>query len=349
MWKGQAARQSALPADGQAFQLHGVVSVYPQAGKYQLVVDRVEPVGLGDLHQQFELLKAKLAAEGLFDAERKRPLPQWPRVIGVVTSAQAAALRDIAKVLARRWPLAELRVAPTLVQGEAAPAAIVAALGAIGRAGPEVVIVARGGGSIEDLWAFNDEGVARAIAACPVPVVSGVGHETDFTIADFVADLRAPTPSAAAELVTPDGEALTQLVDDYAGRLAFVARRRLEAAVLDLERLNRRLGLASPARAVARHRDAVRADRDRLRRAVVGRLRLERSAVDGQGRRLAALSPEATLARGYAHVQRKTDGVTVRSTRDARAGATLVVRVADGRFEAVVPGQPTLFDMEARG
>ncbi len=349
MWKGMAARQSTLPENGQAFQLHGIVSVYSQQGRYQLIVDHIEPVGLGDLHQQFEALKAKLEAEGLFAPERKRPLPAWPRTIGVVTSAQAAALRDICNVLGRRWPLAEVRVAPTLVQGDEAPKRIVAALAAIGQAGVDVVIVARGGGSIEDLWAFNDEAVARAIAACPVPVVSGVGHETDFTIADFVADLRAPTPSAAAEQCTPDGEALAQMVDEHAARIAWIAHRRLDGARTDLDRALRRLSLASPRQATARQRDVVRAGRERLRRAMAARLRLARADVDSLGRRLIALSPDATLARGYAHVRRTADGRTVRSVRDAPAGAGLLVRVADGSFEAVVPGQARLFDMEADG
>ncbi|MCE7938993.1 MAG: exodeoxyribonuclease VII large subunit, partial [Chloroflexi bacterium CFX6] len=219
IWKSSAAALSTLPADGQRFLMHGAVSVYGPAGRYQYYVDHCEPAGLGDLHQRFEALKARLAEEGLFDAARKRPLPAYPMRIGVVTSRQAAALRDICNVLARRWPAAEVRLAPTLVQGDAAPDQIVAALAAVARAGVEVVLLARGGGSLEDLWAFNDERVARAIAACPVPVVCGVGHEIDFTIADFVADVRAPTPSAAAEMVTPDARELRLAVDDRRLRL----------------------------------------------------------------------------------------------------------------------------------
>jgi exodeoxyribonuclease VII large subunit len=346
MWKGQAVRQASLPEDGQAFQLHGQISVYPQGGRYQMYVDHVEPVGVGDLYRQFEALKAQLETEGLFDPGRKRPLPAWPRAIGVVTSAQAAALRDICKVLGRRWPLAEVRVAPALVQGEAAPDAIVAALAAIGRANVDVVLVARGGGSIEDLWAFNSEAVARAIAACPVPVISGVGHETDFTIADFVADVRAATPSVAAEMATPNAEELKQLVDDHAERLRRSAQSRLVIAAEELRRIGSRLLLASPMRPVTRQAEAVRQLRQRLARAAASQLRLAGADVAGLDRRLAALSPLATFARGYAHVQRRPDGATVRHVADIRPGVGLTVRVADGSFDAVVPGQATLFDLE---
>jgi exodeoxyribonuclease VII large subunit len=346
MWKGQAAQQAVLPEDGRAFVLHGNVSAYATAGRYQLYVDHVEATGVGDLYREFERLKAELAAEGLFDAERKRPLPLFPMRIGVVTSAQAAALRDICKVLARRWPVAEVIVAPTLVQGEGAPEQIVAAIDAIGRAGVDVVIVARGGGSIEDLWAFNDAAVARAIAACPVPVVSGVGHETDTTIADFVADLRAPTPSAAAELATPNGPELAQMVDEYDARVRRQGRRQLDQVTVDVERLRQRLAFAAPARMVSERSTAVAQFQLRLRRAIDGQLRLGDAALSGLDRRLAVLSPTATLARGYAHVQRKSDGQTIRSRRDVGPGTGLVVQVADGSFEAVVAGQAKLFDIE---
>src|SRR5512136_2978956 len=209
MWKSAAPTFGALLVHGGQILAHGKVSVYEPRGSYQLYVDRVQPQGLGDLHAQFELLKARLEAEGLFAPERKRPLPEFPHRIGLVTSPTGAVIRDICNVLARRWPLVEVVLAPTQVQGEDAPPQIVAALDALYRRDDlahivDVIIVARGGGSLEDLWAFNDERVARKIAESPVPVVSGVGHETDFTIADFVADVRAPTPSAAAELITPD-------------------------------------------------------------------------------------------------------------------------------------------------
>ena len=347
MWKYQAAAQTALPADGQAFLLHGAVSVYAAQGKFQLYVDHCEPAGMGDLHRRFEALKARLAAEGLFDAERKRPLPVYPMRIGVVTSPDAAALRDVCNVLARRWPCAEVLVAGTLVQGEAAPPRIVAALEAIGRAGVDVVIVCRGGGSLEDLWAFNEEVVARAIAACPVPVVSGVGHETDFTIADFVADLRSPTPTAAAELVTPDQRDVLLAVDDLREQLARAMDRHLDDRRRDYEYAAGRLNRASPARALAERRLQTVESRHRLERALTSHLQLLAAHLDSHAGRLAALNPAAILERGYAHVRRAADGRTVRHRSEVAAGTGLVVKVADGEFAAVVAGQSNLFAVDS--
>ncbi|MCA9972288.1 MAG: exodeoxyribonuclease VII large subunit, partial [Anaerolineales bacterium] len=209
MWRNAAQAQSWLPREGDQVVAHGYVGVYPENGAYQLYVNRLQPAGKGQLYARFEALKEKLAAEGLFDEERKRPVTSLPRRIGVVTSADAAALRDILRVLSARWPLVDVVIFSTLVQGAEAPARIVAAIETANRYSRDVepidtLLVARGGGSIEDLWAFNDEGVARAIAASAIPTISGVGHEVDFTIADFVADVRAPTPSAAAAGAVPD-------------------------------------------------------------------------------------------------------------------------------------------------
>ncbi len=344
IWRGQAAVMATLPADGRRFLMHGGVSVYGPSGRYQYYVDHCEPAGQGDLHQQFEALKARLAEEGLFDASRKRPLPPFPTRIGIVTSRQAAALRDICNVLARRWPVAEVFVAPTLVQGDAAPEQIVAALDAIARAGVDVVLLARGGGSLEDLWAFNDEQVARAIAACPVPVVCGVGHEIDFTIADFAADVRAPTPSAAAELATPDGRELRLAIDDRRLRLDRGMADRIDAHREGVDRLAHRLRLAAPERTIRDLGARAEALHARLDRAVGARLRLARADLDGRARRLAALSPEATLRRGYAHVSRARDGRAVAAVGDVRSGEAIRVRVIDGAFDAVVTGQGRLFD-----
>ena len=206
MWRSDVRRQDMLPQDGQSVLAHGRVSVYEVAGAYQLYVDHLQPVGLGRLYLEFEALKQRLAEEGLFDPAQKRPLPPFPQRVGVVTSPTAAALRDILNVLARRYPLVQVVLSPTLVQGDQAPPQIVTAIQALNDlANIDLIIVARGGGSLEELWAFNDERVARAIAASRVPVISGVGHEVDFTIADFAADVRAPTPSAAAELAVPEG------------------------------------------------------------------------------------------------------------------------------------------------
>ena len=205
MWRNSAQRQAYLPSDGDLVEVHGSVSVYEVAGQYQLYADTIKPLGEGALFQEFLRLKAKLEAEGLFDEERKRPIPIWPSRIGIVTSPTGAALRDMVDTLRRRYPLVEVILAPSAVQGREAPPEIVAGLQNLNRtAAPDVILLARGGGSIEDLWAFNDENVARAITASNAPVITGIGHQTDFTIADFVADLRAPTPTAAAELATPN-------------------------------------------------------------------------------------------------------------------------------------------------
>jgi exodeoxyribonuclease VII large subunit len=300
-------------------------------------VDLIRPAGVGDLYRQFELLKARLETEGLFDPARKRSLPAWPHRIGVVTSPTAAALGDILHVLGRRYPLVEVLLAPTLVQGEEAPPQIVGAIRALsGRDDVDVVIVARGGGSLEDLWAFNDERVARAIVACRHPVISGVGHETDFTMADLSADVRAPTPSAAAELAVPDKAELALAVAGLSSRLADVmqgqaAERR---AVLDGHR--RALRHLSPQ---ARLRSARQQVDDLIVAAAVGvrhGLTLRRERLDGLSARLESLSPVATLARGYAIVRQPETGTVVKSVTQVSPGDHLSVRVADGVFETTV-------------
>jgi len=338
LWRSVVQRLSYRPAgDGEAILAHGHVSVYEPQGQYQFYIDDLEPVGLGALHVQFEQLKTRLAQEGLFDEARKRPLPPFPRRIGVVTSPIGAALRDILNVLRRRYPLAEVILSPTLVQGEDAPPQIVSAIEALSHvAGVDVIILARGGGSLEDLWAFNDERVARAVAASPIPVVCGVGHETDFTIADFVADLRAPTPSAAAELATPDRVELAGRLERFKARLAAGAsevigrRRRLLAGEV------RALRQLSPQAWIDRRRQRV----DDLSRAgqttTIHWLKLERERLNGLSLRLSALNPAATLARGYAVVRRTDDGRVVISVRQVSPGDRLSVQVADGEFESRV-------------
>jgi exodeoxyribonuclease VII large subunit len=221
MWRSVATGLTWRPKQGDAALAHGHISLYSVRGTYQLYVDQLKPAGLGDLHAQYEELKDRLRNEGLFDDERKQRLPSFPKAIGIVTSPGAAALRDVLNVLRRRYPLVQVVLAPTLVQGAQAPPQIVAALQSLDtRDDIDVILVVRGGGSLEELWAFNDERVARAIADCRHPVVSGVGHETDFTIADFVADRRAPTPSVAAELVVPDQAELRQSIGSRASQLA---------------------------------------------------------------------------------------------------------------------------------
>jgi exodeoxyribonuclease VII large subunit len=332
MWRNVVQRQPVIPRDGDAIEVHGSIGVYEAGGQYQLYADLIRPAGEGALYQEYLRLKARLEAEGLFDPERKKPLPRWPHRIGIVTSPTGAALRDMLNTLRRRYPLVEVILTPTPVQGEAAPAGIVAAIQDLNRVvKPDVILLARGGGSIEDLWAFNDEGVARAIVGSQAPVVSGVGHETDFTIADFASDRRAPTPTAAAELVTPDRRdllaALTGL-DAQAGRAfqALLNQRRWAASALEAQ-----LRLYSP---IAR----VRSDRQQLdefirrsRSSLRHRLRLQRANLQGFEQQLASLSPDAVLGRGYAIVSRE-EGALVSSVTQVSAHDPLDVRVSDGEF-----------------
>jgi exodeoxyribonuclease VII large subunit len=341
MWRGAAERLTWRPEQGTAALAHGRISVYPARGSYQLYVDQLQPAGLGDLHARFEQLRDRLKAEGLFEAERKRPLPPFPRVLGVVTSPRAAALRDVLQVLRRRYPLVRVLLAPTLVQGDQAPPQIVAALQALDALDDvDLILLVRGGGSLEELWAFNDEKVARAIAACRHSVISGVGHETDFTIADFVADLRAPTPSAAAELAVPDQSDLRQRLDVSVGRLLAMVEQRLREAGQSLALQRRSLQRLSPLVRVDAHRQQVDDLTQRATRATTHRLALDRSGLVGSRSRLASLSPLATLERGYSVVRRADTGVVVRSVGQVSAGDPLAIQVRDGEFDAVTGPPP---------
>ncbi len=333
MWKSQVARLRFLPRDGEAIEAHGKISVYEQGGQYQLYADTLRQTGEGALYQEFLRLKAKLEAEGLFEEGRKRPIPAWPRCIGIVTSPTGAALQDMLDTLRRRYPLADVILAPTAVQGADAPAGIVAGVVALNRHSPppDVILVARGGGSIEDLWAFNDEYVARAIAGSRIPVITGVGHETDFTIADFAADLRAPTPTAAAELATPDQADLRHTLAEMRSALARSLQTALQNRRWTLSDLQHRLRRHSPQTRIQNHRQ--RLD-EWLRRAGTGlahRLSMERARLEGTALRLEALSPLAVLERGYAVVSRP-DGEVVRSVSQVKTGDALHVRVSDGAF-----------------
>jgi len=335
MWRDAARGLGQLPQHGEQVLAHGAVSVYEARGTYQLYVDVIRPAGVGDLHRQFELLKARLEAEGLFDPARKRPLPAWPRRVGVVTSPTAAAFRDILNVLGRRYPLVEVLLAPTLVQGAEAPPQIVAAIQALSaRDDVDLLILARGGGSLEDLWAFNDERVARAIVACRCPVLSGVGHETDFTIADFCADVRAPTPSAAAELATPDQVELRAALAGSSARLTSEMRGQIGALRNRLDGQRRALRHLSPQARLRSARQRV----DDLLAAAAARTRhglaLRRARLAGLTARLEALSPLATLERGYAIVRQVETGQVVDSVEKVSPGDRLAIRVADGTFGA---------------
>jgi exodeoxyribonuclease VII large subunit len=342
MWRSIAGRLGFEPRDGEAVRAHGTVSVYEPQGQYQLYVDAVHRTGQGALYLEFEALKARLAAEGLFDEDRKRPLPSLPTGIGVVTSPTGAALRDVLDVLKRRWPLAAVLLSPTLVQGERAPAQIVGALEALyahvrAARAPHVdlIIVTRGGGAIEDLWAFNDEWVARTIVASPVPVISGVGHEIDFTIADFCADVRAPTPSAAAEVAVPDVTEIEGQVLALRSALVSAVARRLDEYGAVLGYQNQTLSRLSPRGRVDESRQRVDDLTRRLESAGRHRRSLLAAETVGLRRRLEGLNPLAILDRGYALVQR-ADGIVVRSTGAVAEGEEVAIRVADGVIGAEV-------------
>ena len=335
IWRSQAGRLIFRPQrEGEAVLAHGRISVYEVAGTYQFYVDDLEPAGQGLLYAEFERLKAKLAAEGLFDPELKQDLPQFPRQIGVVTSPDGAALRDIVNVLRRRYPLARLILSPTPVQGDSAPLQISAALVAIAQQQVDAIILARGGGSLEDLWAFNDETLARAIAACRVPLVTGIGHEVDFTIADFVADVRAPTPSAAAELVSPDIAELKQHLSALEADLTSLVRRVVAEARSTLQQEQWSLDRFSPRSLVDSYRQRVDILVNDAGRTLRHQLLLQRQRVESLTAHLAALNPRATLNRGYAIVQKGQHIVT--RTAQVEPGDALVIQVVDGEFETTV-------------
>ena len=319
MWKTDARRLVFDLENGLSVRAWGGLTVYEPRGEYQVVVRKLEPEGVGALELAFRQTVLRLDAEGLFDPARKRPLPRFPMRIVVVSSPTGAAVRDFIQVASRRWPAAEILVVPSRVQGEGAAAEIAAAIALANRvAGADFVVVARGGGSLEDLWAFNEEVVARAIFHSRLPVVSAVGHEVDTTVADFVADLRAPTPSAAGELCVPDARAIRQGLDALRDRLGTLLVGRLRAARSNLDSLD------------ARARFAVTSGLDRRR------LALERLA--GQ---LDALSPLAVLSRGYSLTQTADDGSVVRDAATVAPGALLRIRLASGtliaRVESVEP------------
>ena len=321
--------------NGAAIILHGRVSMYEQRGDLQIIADIAQPEGVGELQLKLEQLKLQLEQEGLFDQSRKRELPRFPTKIAVVTSPTGSVWHDIQNVVRRRYPLVELALAPAPVQGEDAAPLIAEALQAAGsEPDVDVVVVARGGGSLEDLWAFNEEAVARAIFACPVPVVSAVGHETDITIADMVADLRAPTPSAAAELVVPDRAELIAFAVGAAQSMDASISRQLTSGIDAARHLDLRLQNALP-------------DLDTLRMRIDDRLRSARQtlahmlALGGERTeslklRLEALSPRDTLRRGYAIVQRQDDGSVITASTQADSGDAIDITLTSGSIEAEV-------------
>ncbi|MGE3271243.1 MAG: exodeoxyribonuclease VII large subunit [Chloroflexota bacterium] len=343
MWRSYAARIAAQPRAGDAVVAHGRLDFYPPQGSLQLVVDLLYPAGIGEAQLRFEALRLKLEEEGLFAEERKRPLPPFPKRIGLVTSETGAVYHDVTTVLSRRFPIAHLVFAHSSVQGERAPIEVVAALKRLAAwrdtdGSPlDVVIVARGGGAPEELAVFNDERIARAVFAAPWPVISAVGHETDFTICDFVADHRAPTPSAAAEMVSPDLVALRLDLAGLVDRGRVSMEQVLAAADLDLKRARDRLLANSPMSSIVRHRQATLDQAARARLALAGRLRTLSEQLAGRRLQLAALSPRATLSRGYSIVSTER-GEVIRSISAVTAGSVLAIELSDGTVDATATG-----------
>ncbi len=332
MWKPDAARLRVNLQDGMAIEAHGRITVYEPQGTYQLAVNLIQPKGEGALYQEFLRLKAMLESEGLFAPERKRPIHQLPNKIGIVTSQTGAALRDMLNTLRRRLPLAQVILAPSPVQGVEAPPALIKGIQLLNYQLPDVIIIARGGGSIEDLWAFNDERVVRAVAESKAPVICGVGHETDFTLCDFAADLRAPTPTAAAELATP-----ITILD--LSRDLLSARTRLSSLTLNLLAEQKavissfisRLKYISPERRIQsayQHLDELSR---RAFSALTHGIQIQISNVNGISKRLLSLNPKGILSRGYAIITRKDDDTVV--SKVSQAFGKMKVRVSDGEFE----------------
>ncbi len=337
MWKPQVMRLRFLPRDGDAIEVHGALSVYEQAGQYQLYADTIRQTGEGALYQEFMRLKAKLETEGLFAEDRKRPIPFWPKRIGIITSPTGAALQDMLNTLRRRYPLVDVILAPTAVQGIEAPPGITRGLTALNRQtpAPDVIIVARGGGSIEDLWAFNDETVVRAVATSAIPVISGVGHETDFTLTDFAADLRAPTPTAAAELASPNQADLRASLAELSLSLARTLLDALNTRRWILSNVQNRLERQAPRARLINDRQRLDDLLHRAETALTHHMKLQRAHLNGLSQQLTSLNPLAILDRGYAVVT-QADGQVIRRTTQVSPDAPLTVRVADGTFDVIV-------------
>ena len=341
MFRNSLMRMDFEPENGMKVLVHGRVSAYPPRGQYQLIADRMIPDGAGALAVAFEQLKAKLDAEGLFDPARKRPLPAHPKRIGVVTSPSGAAVHDIIRVAKKRCPSTEILIFPSLVQGAEAPAYLRGGIQYFNAVkddpeqGVDLIIIGRGGGSAEDLWGFNDERLARVVAASAIPVVSAVGHEVDFTICDFVADLRAATPSAAAELSLPDKEDLTRQVSALTTRLTGAQSTRLRRLRTRLDQLSSAKVLTSPEGAYRLRREGVEGLSKRLDLSVSRHLATKRQSMERVVAGLSALNPLAVLGRGYALVQ-NGEGRVVPAAKELAVGDRVTLRFADGTAKVAV-------------
>ena len=335
MWRNTAARLQFSPREGMAVEAHGGMSVYEASGQVQLYVDTMRPAGEGALYQEFLRLKALLEAEGLFDPDRKRPIPMRPKAIGIVTSPTGAALQDMLNTLQRRYPVTSVVIAPTQVQGSQAPPGIVAALNRLNsQIHPDVILIGRGGGSIEDLWAFNDEAVARAVAASEAPVISGVGHETDFTLTDFAADRRAPTPTAAAELATPDKIELLGAIAEIKNRHAILLQEVISNLRWEHNQLQNRLIHLSPEHAINTYRQRLDELSYRFHHTLNTKLDHKTLQLEHLQHTLHSLNPQAVLQRGYAIVTARKDGKLIRSTEQVQQDEAILIQLSRGSLDA---------------
>lgn len=336
MFKGNAIRLRFRPENGMKVIAMGKISVYPRDGAYQLYCTAMAMDGIGDLYAAFEQLKKKLEAQGLFDPTHKMPLPKYPGTIGIITSSAGAALHDMLRILRKRYPLTKVLLLPVRVQGIEAPGEIAAAIRYANHYRlADLLIVGRGGGSIEDLWAFNDEQVAHAIYQSQIPVISAVGHEPDVTISDFVADLRAATPSNAAEFAVPDQDALRQNLDSMAAAMAIAMNRQLKSARQHLEILSASPALISPTGYLDQRRKSVELFKNRLVSAQNQGLSRKNQKFIALTAKLDAMSPLKVLTRGYAMAQTE-DGVVLRSVQQVEAGERITVSLNDGKLHATV-------------
>ena len=336
MFKGSAVKLRFRPENGMKVIAMGKISVFPRDGAYQLYCAAMAMDGIGDLYAAFEQLKAKLSEQGLFDPAHKKELPKYPGVIGIITSSAGAAIHDMLRILRKRYPLTKVRLFPVRVQGAEAPPEIVGAIRYANRYKlADLLIVGRGGGSIEDLWAFNDERVAYAIYQSEIPVISAVGHEPDVTISDFVADLRAATPSNAAELGVPDQEALQQILDSYSNGMANALARQIKAGKQHLKALSDSPALRSPTGYLQQRRQNVLLLKNRLLSAHVQDVERKRRRFVEQTAKLDAMSPLKVLTRGYAMAQTQT-GEVLKSIEQASIGEQISVTVSDGSLSATV-------------
>ncbi len=336
MFRSSAAKIRFIPEDGMKVTAHGRISSFVRDGTYQLYCDSMEPDGVGALYVAYEQLKRKLEAEGLFDHSRKRPLPKIPTRVGIITSATGAAIRDMINVCGRRFPYAKLVLFPTLVQGPDAPPQLIAGMKYFNSTkSVDVIIIGRGGGSIEDLWAFNDEGLARAVAASEIPVISAVGHETDFTICDFVADRRAPTPSAAAELAVPDTAELKRKILNIVTREADVIRSMLKIRRDRLDSLSKTRAMTDPMSPINDRRIVTDQLYDRLLRAEENNLQMKKAEMAREAGKLSALNPLSVISRGYSAVY-KDDGSLVKNVDDVDVGDKIEFKTIGGQVACTV-------------